>query len=123
VPGLRHCVRFAEAAELGRSLDEDQFLARYCDCRFCAGVFEQGQHPLDLLLEDQLVTPGKARRTPTSRATIANTWHYLNARRQEVEAFGTEPVLDVVERDGARAAALAGEARTLERLAAELRSA
>jgi hypothetical protein len=123
VPGLRHCVRFPEAAEVGRHLDEGGYLERYCSCRFCAGVFERGQHPLDLLLEDQLVQPGKARRTPTSRATIANTWHYLNARRQEVEAFGTEPVIDVVERDIERASSLAGEARTLERLAAVLRSA
>lgn len=123
LPGLRHCVRFHEAAGLGRHLDESEYLGRYCGCRFCAGVFQQSQHPLDLLLEDQPVQPGKTRRTPTSRATIANTWHYLNARRQEVEAFGSQPVLDVVEGDIARASALAGDARTLERLAAELRSA
>lgn len=123
IPGLRHCARFHEAEQLGRSLDERQYLERYCDCRFCAGVFQKGQHPLDLLLEDQPVSTSQQRRTPTSRAATANAWHYLNARRQEVEAFGKEPVLEVVERDIARAAALAGRAPALERLAAELRTA
>jgi hypothetical protein len=123
VPGLRHCARFHEAAALGRPLDEQRYLERFCDCRFCAGAFQQAQHPLDLLLEDQAVRSGQQRRTPTSRATTANFWHYLSARRQEVAAFGSEPVLDVVERDIARAAALAGRAPALERLAAELRSA
>lgn len=123
LPGLRHCTRFHEAAGLGRPLDEREYLERFCDCRFCAGAFKEGQHPLDLLLEDQQVKSGQQRRTPTSRATVANIWHYLSARRQEIQAFGSEPVLDVVERDIARAGALAGTAPALERLAAELRSA
>jgi hypothetical protein len=121
VPGIRHCLRFNDAEKVGRSLDKDQYLERYCDCRFCAGVFERGQHPLDLLLEDMAVSTG--RRTPTSRAVTANSWHYLSARRREVDAFGREPVLDVLERDIDRAAALAGDARGLERLAEELRTA
>ncbi|MGH2733074.1 MAG: hypothetical protein ACRDJG_09090 [Actinomycetota bacterium] len=121
VPGLRHCAGFPEAKKLGRSLDESQYLERYCDCRFCARVFQLGQHPLDLLLEDQPVK-GR-RRTPTSRAVTANAWHYLNARRLEVEAFRKDPALEVLEQDIARAVALAGQARGLERLVAELRSA
>jgi hypothetical protein len=123
VPGLRHCARFHEAAKLGRTLDEQQYLERYCNCRFCAGVLQQGLHPLDLLLEDQAVTGVQRRRTPTSRAATANAWHYLHARRQEVEAFRNEPVLDVLQRDIFRQIALIGEAPALERLVARLRSA
>ncbi len=76
-------------------------------------------------LEEQEVAGMKPRRTPTSRAEAASTWHYLLARRQEVEAFSTQPAVDVVQRDMARAAALAGErdAARLERLAAQLRTA
>jgi hypothetical protein len=123
VPGVRHCVRFPEAAALGRHLGEHDYLDRYCSCRFCEGVFSRGQHPLDLLLEDRLVQPTNTRRTPTSRAIVANTWHYLSARREEVEAFGSERVIDVVSRDIARASRLSGSAGALEHLASVLRSA
>lgn len=123
LPGLRHCTRFDEAERLGRNLNREIYLEKYCDCVFCTAVFDEGQHPLDLLLEDQLVKIGQRRRTPTSRATTANTWHYLNSRRQEVDAFSTRSAVDVVEGDIARAVALAGQATLLKRLAAGLRSA
>jgi hypothetical protein len=122
-PVVRHSILFDEAATLARSLDEVEYLSRYCDCGFCAGAFQVGQHPLDLMLEDQPVTSAQRRRMPTSRATSANTWHYLHARRQEVDVFGAEPALDVVQRDIERAATLVGRAPELERLAAQLRTA
>lgn len=122
-PGVRHSVPFHEAAGLGRRLNESEYLAKYCDCAFCAGAFQMGEHPLDLMLEDQLVVPGRRRRMPTSRATTANTWHYLHARRQEVDAFGAQPASDVVQRDIERAASLVGRAPELERLADRLRTA
>jgi hypothetical protein len=122
IPGLRHSVRFAEAEALGRQLDQAEYLDHYCGCRFCVGVFGEGQHPLDLLLEDQPVGDTR-RRTPTSRATTANTWHYLSARRDEVLAFSSGDILEVVERDLERASALAGDAPALQHLAARLRSA
>jgi hypothetical protein len=122
-PAVRHSILFQEAAALGRPLTEAEYLARYCDCKFCVGAFATGEHPLDLMLEDQAVVPGQRRRTPTSRATTANRWHYIHARRQEVAAFGSEPALDVVLRDIARAASLVGQVPELERLAARLRTA
>jgi hypothetical protein len=122
VPGVRHSVRFSEAEGLGRPLNEAEYLDYFCGCRFCAGVFAEGQHPLDLLLEDQPVGETR-RRTPTSRATTANTWHYLSARRDEVLAFSSGPILQIVERDMERASALAGSAPALQYLAAHLRSA
>jgi hypothetical protein len=122
-PVVRHAVLFHEAETMGRPLVETEYLARYCDCGFCAGAFQVGEHPLDLMLEDQLVTPGQRRRMPTSRATRANMWHYLHARRQEVDFFGAQPAIDVVQRDIERAASLVGRAPELERLAAQLRSA
>jgi hypothetical protein len=125
IPGLRHCARFNHAHELGRGLADHDYVDRFCDCTFCVGILGQGQHPLDLLLEDQEVIGMGRRRMPTSRAAAANTWHYLLSRRQEVDAFSRESALDVIARDIARAASLAGQndAARLERLAAQLRAA
>jgi hypothetical protein len=127
VPGVRHSVRFHNAVDLGRELKEDEYRARYCDCAFCVGSFEAGQHPLDLLLEEQRVPYGVkgTRLTPTGRATSANIWHYLLARRQEVEAFSRESALTVIQRDMERARQLASprDRVRLERLAAELQTA
>jgi hypothetical protein len=127
VPGVRHSIRFQQAHDLGRHLDAAAYRDRYCDCAFCAGAFANGEHPLDLLLEDQLVPfkDGRDRRTPTSRAVGLNTWHYLLARRQEFEAFSDRPAISVLDRDMARASALGGHRETdrLRRLAQQLRSA
>lgn len=127
VPGVRHNVRFEQADTLGRSLDADAYAERYCNCGFCRGAFEAGQHPLDLLLESHLVAAGRGmkRPTPTSRAVSVNTWHYLWSRRQEVESFSANPAAEVIERDIARAAALTGnrDVARLKRLAEELQVA
>ncbi len=128
VPGVRHCVRFEQADDLGRDLDVHRYGERFCECGFCAGAFSAGQHPLDLLLEDQFVPfegGRRSRRTPTSRAVALNTWHYLLSRRLEVQAFSNLPAVEVIERDMERAAALSGSRDTdrLQRLAAQLRSA
>jgi hypothetical protein len=127
VPGVRHCQRFPQATQSGRNLDAQQYAERYCECSFCAGSFAAGQHPLDLLLEDELVvfSNGRNRRTPTSRAVAANTWHYLLSRRLEVKAFSELPAAEVIERDIARATALAGDRdkERLRRLANEIKSA
>ncbi|MGD0409786.1 MAG: hypothetical protein ABSB34_12460 [Candidatus Limnocylindrales bacterium] len=127
VPGIRRCVRFARAYDLGRSLDDVAYAERYCDCAFCVGSFDAGQHPLDLLLEDQTVRfqNGCDRPTPTSRAIGLNTWHYVLSRRQEVGAFSANSAIDVLERDIQRAAALAGhsDSERLRRLATGLLSA
>jgi len=78
-----------------------------------------------VLLEEHAVANMPSRQTPTGRAAELNTWHYLIARRQEVEAFSAQPASDVVARDMERAAALAGahERNRLRRLADELRTA
>jgi hypothetical protein len=127
VPGVRRCSRFHEADDLGRSLTSSEYGERYCACTFCLGVFDTGHHPLDLLLEDQIVvlSDGRKRRTPTGRAVTANTWHYLLSRRLEVQAFSERPAVEVLAHDIERAAALAGAPETnhLRRLAAELRTA
>jgi hypothetical protein len=127
VPGLRHPVRFEQSDALGRSLTADAYAERYCSCTFCLGAFEAGQHPLDLLLESELVPTarGRERPTPTSRAVGVNTWHYLLSRRQEIEAFSAHAAAQVIDQDIARAAALAGGRQNgrLRRLADELRAA
>lgn len=111
IPGVHFSDRFSRAHALGSSLAEQEYLARYCNCTLCAGIFHVGEHPLDLLLEEQTIDMGNAtsRQTPTGRAATANTWHYLLARRQEVEAFSGEQALSVIERDRRRAVALAGD--------------
>lgn len=127
VPGVRRCLRFPKARELGRHLDASSYAERFCSCALCTGFFEAGQHPLDLLLEDEVVhLPGAGDRpTPTGRAAGLNTWHYLLSRRQEIEAFSSSPAVDVLARDIERAASLAGgeEPARLQRLADGLRSA
>jgi hypothetical protein len=127
IPALRHSVRFDEAAGLGRSLDSAAYVERYCNCAFCVGAFDGGQHPLDLLLEDQTVTfkNDRDRLIPTSRAVTLNTWHYLLSRRQEVISFSNHAAVDVLEQDIQRAAHLAGDrdSERLRRLANELRTA
>jgi hypothetical protein len=127
VPGIRHVARFGRAYELGHGLDPVAYRDRYCGCAFCAGSFDAGQHPLDLLLEKHEI-PFRNRRTqvtPTSRAVGLNTWHYLLARSQEIESFSANPAMEVLGRDIDRAASLAGgaEGDRLRRLATGLRSA
>jgi hypothetical protein len=127
VPGVRHCVRFHEAEALGRDLDPDQYAERYCECTFCAGMFQSGRHPFELLLETQTVEMknGREREIPTARSVGANTWHFLLGRRNEVEAFSARPAVEVIEQDIERASALkrSSDAVRLGKLANELKSA
>ena len=127
VPGLRHSVRFENAHDLGRSLDASTYAQRYCECGFCTGAFENDQHPLDLLLEDEFIPfkNGRGRKTPTSRAVGVNTWHYLLSRRAEIEKFSVQQAPDVIKGDIERAAVLGGKDEThgLRRLANELSAA
>ena len=126
VPGVRHCVRFAEASKLGGPLTADEYRERYCECDFCSGLFKAGDHPLDWLLESRTIVMknGRERLTPTSQAVGANTWHYLLSRRLEVQAFSAGSASDVIECDIERASELnRGGASRLEHLATELRSA
>lgn len=127
VPGVRHCVRFHEADALGRDLDADEYAERYCECTFCAGMFQRGQHPFELLLETQTVVMknGREREIPTSQSVGANTWHFLLSRRNEVNAFSTRPAVAVIEDDIERASALkrGTDAARLSHLATELKSA
>jgi hypothetical protein len=127
VPGVRHCVRFNEADALGRDLDADEYAERYCECTFCMGMFETGQHPLDLLVETQTVEfkNGRERQIPTARSVGANTWHFLLSRRNEIEAFSNRPAIEVIEADIERAAALkrGSDVARLGHLATELNSA
>src|ERR1700694_4661299 len=88
VPGIRSSMRFSDAERCGRRLSSAEYENRYCECAFCLGVFARGEHPLDILLEDQPVGQS-TRRTPTSRATSANIWHYLLARAWELRAFSS----------------------------------
>jgi hypothetical protein len=107
-PGVRHAVHFNEAEKLARDLPSDEYMERYCDCTFCVGMLESGEHPFDLLHETTVVelSNGQRRHTPTARSVGANTWHYLLSRRQEVESFSMQPSLDVIEADIERASAL-----------------
>jgi hypothetical protein len=124
VPGVRRTVRFDRAAALGHGLGSREFRDHYCSCNFCIGAMDAGEHPLDLLLESHPITDkrGRSRLTPTGRAVALNTWHYLHARRQEVERFSHEVAGDVVRADIERASALAGppEGERLRRIASEL---
>lgn len=126
VPGMRRSMPFRMAAEVGRPLEAIEYSRRYCECSFCVGAFDAGQHPLDLLLEDHAVPWGRhQRQTPTSRAVGANSWHYVLSRRLEVDAFSVAPAVEVIRRDIERAALLSGGEGSdrLRRLAEELRSA
>ncbi len=125
VPGIRHTIRFDRARGLGYHLGAADYVGRYCGCDICVGAFEAEQHPLDLLLEEHPVSNMAGRQTPTGRAAELNTWHYLIARQQEVEAFSGQPASEVVARDMERAASLAGahESNRLRRLAVEVGAA
>jgi hypothetical protein len=127
VPGVRHTHHFYDAENFGRNLSPQEYARRYCECTFCVGAFDAGQHPLDLLLEDQplVLSDGRRRRIPSARAVVANTWHYILSRRLEMQAFSKHPAVEVIERDIERAAGLTGDrdSRRLRTLAAEVRSA
>lgn len=126
VPGVRHAVRGPDADRLGRPLTPAEYVERFCECGFCAGAFEDGMHPLDILLQSQTITiGGHDRQTPTSQAVGANTWHYLLSRRLEVETFSVSSTPDVIARDIERAAALNrdGDVNRLTRLARQLPAA
>ena len=126
VPAVRQSLHFHDAGNLGRNLGSGPYARRYCECTFCIGSFEAG-HPLDLLLEDQIVrlSDGRRRSVPTARAVAANTWHYLLSRRLEIQAFSNLPATEVIDRDIDRAAGLAGDLLDgrLRTLAREVRSA
>lgn len=126
-PGVRHSVRFHEAEALGRELDAEQYVERYCECTFCVGMLHAGQHPFELLLETQTVElkNGRERQIPTSRCVGANTWHFLLGRRSEVDAFSADAAVEVIERDIERASALnrGRDVARLGQLATKLRSA
>jgi hypothetical protein len=126
VPGVRYCLPFSRAHWLGRPLDRDEYVSHYCDCGFCLGAFEEGLHPLDLLLEESEIRVGRgSRRTPTQAAIKLNTWHYAFARRGEQQAFSALPARDVILRDMERAQFLTGQdgAEHLQRIAGRLRTA
>jgi hypothetical protein len=127
VPGVRYSLPFSYAENLGRHLNPAKYTKRYCECRFCVGTLDTGEHPLDLLLEDQVVVLSDRRRRqiPTARAVAANTWHYLLSRRLEMQAFSSLPAVEVIERDIDRAAELTADRDTkrLRTLAKEVRSA
>lgn len=109
VPGIRRPARFLRARQMGRGLGKAEFQDLFCSCALCVGFFDAGYHPLDLMLEEQTIPWGKGtRQTPTSRATAANTWHFLQARRQEVLAFSMSTSTEVIAADIDRAARLAG---------------
>lgn len=124
---VRHCVRFDDAEALGRELDAEEYAERYCECTFCSGMFDAGQHPFELLLETQIfeMKNGQTRQIPTARSVGANTWHFLLSRRNEVNAFSTHPAVEVIEHDIERASALnrGTDAARLGHLAEELKSA
>jgi hypothetical protein len=126
VPGLRRSVRFSKAAELGQALSFDEYRERFCACTLCLGMFAEGGHPLDWLLEAYKINFGDRQRlTPTSRSVGANTWHYLLSRREEIRAFSTASASDVIRTDIERASALnpGSDVARLQRLASQLRSA
>jgi len=109
VPGIRRPARFLRARQMGRHLGNADYQDLFCNCTWCVGLFDAGHHPLDLMLEEQTIPWGKgSRQTPTSRATAANTWHFLQARRQEVLAFSMSSSSEVIANDIDRAARLAG---------------
>lgn len=127
VPGLRRSLRYPDALKIGRSLEQIEYEDRYCECRFCMGAFDEGQHPLDLLIDSQQIVlkNGRKRETPTGRAVGSNTWHFLLSRRLEIQAFSSRPAIDVIQSDIERASTLSGvrNASRLVRLASELASA
>lgn len=124
IPGMRRTLLFDAARALGAELGASDFVDRYCSCTFCSGAFDANQHPLDLLLEEQLITDkrGRSRMTPTGRALGFNRWHYLLARRAEVSAFSATRAVDVVAADIERAYRLGGSdaGQGLRRLASGL---
>lgn len=124
VPGVRRTVLFDSARTLGSELGPSDYVNRYCSCTFCSGAFDANQHPLELLLEEQLITDrrGRSRMTPTGRALGFNRWHYLLARRGEVLTFSERRALDVVADDIEQAYRLGGSGagQGLRRLASGL---
>ncbi len=124
VPGVRHTMGFPDAGACGRPLGPEVYSALYCECRFCTGMLDRGDHPLQLLLEEEL-EPSGAAMVPTGQAMAANTFHYLFSRQLEVQAFAAGTGTQVIARDIERASALAGHvnAQHLERLAEGLMAA
>lgn len=124
VPGVRRTCRFELARDLARGLSASAFQTLYCECTLCVGFLEGGQNPLDLLLEEHAIPSGKggSRMTPTSRALGFNTWHFLGARRLEMQAFAARPTVEVIAQDMERALSLGGrsEEQRLRRLASRL---
>jgi hypothetical protein len=125
--GVRYSITFNEAETLARELESEEYLDRYCNCTFCHGMFENGEHPFDLLHESTVVEfrNGQQRHTPTARSVGANTWHFLLNRRQEVDAFSTLAPLEVIRQDIERSAALrrSADVARLEQLVTKLKSA
>jgi len=126
-PGVRHPITFHEAEAIAGDMAASQYLELFCGCKFCKGMFDQGQHPFDILLESRDLTlkNGNSRTVPTSRSVGANTWHYLLARREEVLAFSETSALEILARDIHRSSLLnrQDDAELLQVLAGQIDNA
>ena len=87
VPSIHQCLRFDRAYELGRPLSAADYTERYCSCAFCAGAFDAGEHPLDLLLDStrsRSATAATARlRRAARQRSIHGTTYSRGARRSQ----------------------------------------
>jgi len=106
-PALRRAIRYNEASDLASGFDADEYRELYCDCSYCTGLYSEGHHPFNQLLDTHIVQKGRRFITePTAAALGANIWHFLLSRRCEVNAFSAQPAIDVIARDIERAAGL-----------------
>jgi hypothetical protein len=125
-PALRRPIRFGDARELAGGFEVDEYHEMYCDCIYCTGLYSEGHHPFEELLDTRVVQKGTRSVTePTPGAVAANNWHFLLSRRSEVHAFSAEPAVDVIARDIERATKLhrGPDAARLSQIASLLKSA
>ncbi len=119
IPGLAETRPFDFARSVGETLDRDTYVRLYCDCAFCGGLFERGEHPVVVLTEEKTVRAPHDREAVTigDGAMLANLFHYLLARHQEMATlYSGAAVPDIVAEAMRRGDELIGHAQNLHRL-------
>jgi len=96
-----------------------EYVQRFCSCFFCRGAVAAGEHPMDMLLEAvEMKGPrGGTRLTPSESATMANRFHFLWSRTQEIESVEEIGPHEYLYREIERAGSLGVQGGRFARLA------
>jgi hypothetical protein len=94
-PPLHRFIRYADAAALVSSMSPAEYVQRVCNCDICATLASE---PSGLLAYFRANRPGNATRDFPERSSLElNRFHFLFARRQELEDLRLAALPEIAE--------------------------